>query len=171
MGRTMADNLRDAALDYARRNIPVFPCHHPIDSSIGLVCSCANPKCDPRAKHPRTANGFKDATTDEAIIKEWWGKWPRANIGIPTGAVSGFDVIDIDNDAAKQKLKELVPDTSGAAWQKTGRGWQVAFAHSPDSGLTAHSALGGIVGLDFRGDGGTSSRRQVGISPEIFTLG
>src|SRR3990172_6780089 len=116
-----------AALDYAEQGIPVFPLHNPISSDSGFTCSCANPKCDPKAKHPRTSHGYKDATSDAAIIKEWWSRWPCANIGIPTGAASGFDVIDIDNEQAQQKLRELIPDTSHAALQKTGRGWQVAF--------------------------------------------
>src|SRR3990172_11227437 len=74
-----------AALGYAEQGLPVFPIHSPISSNGGLTCSCANPKCDSKAKHPRTAHGFKDATTDAAIIKEWWSRWPNANIGIPTG--------------------------------------------------------------------------------------
>lgn len=151
---TPAENsLLLAALDYAKRNIPVFPLHNPISSNDGLTCSCADPKCESKAKHPRTAHGFKDATVDQTIIKEWWSRWPRANIGIPTGAASGFDVVDIDNEQAQQKLKELISDTSLAAVQKTGRGWQLAFAHV-ESGLTIASALGGIDGLDFRGNCG-----------------
>ena len=142
-----------AALGYAEQGLPVFPIHSPISSNGGLTCSCANPKCDSKAKHPRTAHGFKDATTDAAIIKEWWSRWPNANIGIPTGTASGIDVIDIDNEQAQQKLKELVPDTSHAALQKTGRGWQLGFAHV-ESGLTIASAIGDIVGLDFRGNTG-----------------
>lgn len=147
------NNLLDAALDYASRGIPVFALHNPISGDSGLTCSCANPKCDSKGKHPRTEHGFKDATVDAEIIKQWWAKWPHANIGVPTGAASGFDVIDVDNEPAQQKLKELIPDTSQAALQKTGRGWQVAFAHV-ECGLTIASALGRIDGLDFRGNNG-----------------
>ena len=149
-----ADNtLLMAALDYAERGFPVFPLHNPISNDGGLTCSCANPKCESKAKHPRTAHGFKDATTDVAVIKEWWSRWPNANIGIPTGAASGFDVIDLDNEQAQQKLKELIPDTSHAAVAKTGRGWQLAFSHV-ESGLTTASEIGDVKGLDFRGTGG-----------------
>jgi putative DNA primase/helicase len=147
-------SLAKAALDYAARGIPVFPSHYPIGTDNGLRCSCGNPECDRKAKHPRTEHGFKDATTLKSLIEQWWAKWPNANIGIPTGAASGFDVIDIDNETAQQKLKEIVGDTAPAALQKTGRGWQLGYAHAVDSGLTIGTAIGGIDGLDFRGDGG-----------------
>lgn len=48
-------------------------------------------------KTPYTAHGLKDATTDEATISLWWQKWPKANIGIATGQVSG-GVCVIDQD-------------------------------------------------------------------------
>ena len=67
----------DAALDYARNGIPIFPAN-PLD------------------KKPLTANGFKDATTDEAQIRAWWLKWPNAMLAAPTGSTSGFWVVDLD---------------------------------------------------------------------------
>jgi hypothetical protein len=47
-------------------------------------------------KHPRTKHGWKDATLDQAQIKEWWDRWPQANIGIATGTASGLWVLDVD---------------------------------------------------------------------------
>ena len=73
----------DAALEYAQRGIPVFPCN-PLD------------------KKPLTSSGFKDATKDEAQVRAWWSKWPNAMIGAPTGPVSGMWVIDLDFDPAKK---------------------------------------------------------------------
>src|ERR1019366_8364168 len=35
-------------------------------------------------------------TTDPSQIKNWWGKWPYANIGIAAGKESDIIVIDID---------------------------------------------------------------------------
>ena len=68
----------ESALAYARlRTWSVFP----------LV---------PKSKKPLTANGFKDATRDEEQIKEWWTRWPNANIGIPTGFENGFFALDVD---------------------------------------------------------------------------
>lgn len=56
--------LLKSALYYAqKKHWPVFP-------------------LKPKAKTPITPNGFKDASTQ---IRTWWGKWSKANIGIPTG--------------------------------------------------------------------------------------
>jgi hypothetical protein len=52
----------------------------------GQGCQC---------KAPLTRNGFKDATTDAAVICEWWRRWPAANVAIATGA-PGPDVLDVD---------------------------------------------------------------------------
>ena len=62
-------SLLDAALDYADRGVPVFPCKR-------------------KDKSPFTRNGFKDATTNEQQIREWWTKSPQAMIGVPTGRAS-----------------------------------------------------------------------------------
>src|SRR5689334_5614339 len=75
-------NELEAAFDYARRGIPVFPTN-PLD------------------KKPLVRNGFKDATVDETQIRAWWTKWPNAMVAAPTGAVSGIWVVDLDLDASK----------------------------------------------------------------------
>ena len=64
--------LREAALHYAKIGIPIFP----------LV---------PRDKIAFAgSHGYKDATTDEKKIVEWWSRHPNANIGIATGDGAGF---------------------------------------------------------------------------------
>lgn len=63
--------LLKGALVYAGRGIPVFP-------------------CEPGGKRPLPADGFPEATTDEARIRWWWGRWPQANVAIPTGERSGL---------------------------------------------------------------------------------
>jgi len=81
-----------AALDYARRGWPLIPLH----AATADGCSCARDECSSVGKHPRTEHGLKDATTDEGVIGRWWDKWPEANVGIVTGAVSGLVVLDVD---------------------------------------------------------------------------
>src|SRR5438105_3493264 len=71
-------SLLDSALEYAALGIPVFPCA--------------------ATKKPLTENGFKDASTEERQVKHWWGRWPEAMIGVPTGPASGIDVLDLDLD-------------------------------------------------------------------------
>ena len=39
--------------------------------------------------------GFKAATTDPSQIRQWWTRWPNANIGIDCGR-SGLVIVDCD---------------------------------------------------------------------------
>ena len=79
-GTKQTDQTNNPTLVTALRvvgfGIPIFPCKP--------------------TKEPLTPHGFKDATTDVRQIRQWWHKWPRAMIGMPTGPASGIDVLDID---------------------------------------------------------------------------
>jgi hypothetical protein len=72
----MPRSTLDVALRYAAGGRPVFPC---VD------------------KKPITAHGFKDATTNDVVIRRWWERWPEAQIATPTGA--GLFVPDVDEPA------------------------------------------------------------------------
>ncbi|MCL6478502.1 MAG: bifunctional DNA primase/polymerase [Peptococcaceae bacterium] len=88
--------------------------------------------------------------TDEEI-REWWSRWPGANLGVATGAVSGLVVLDFDGPAAVDFAKRNgVPPTPCVS---TGKGWHLYFQH-PGQPASNATALGGIKGLDVRGDGG-----------------
>lgn len=76
---------------YARKGLFILPLHSP-DGDGG--CTCNRPSCPSPGKHPRTSNGVHDATTDLDQIREWWSKWPDANIGMATG--HGNPVIEVD---------------------------------------------------------------------------
>lgn len=67
----------EQAIEYACNGFPVFP-------------------VNPHNKAPLTTNGFKDASTDPREIRGQWNWHPTAMIGIPTGATSGFWVLDLD---------------------------------------------------------------------------
>ncbi len=120
---TALSKLGQAALVYSRNGKAVFPLH---GIRTGL-CTCGNPKCENPGKHPRTKHGFKDASTDAAKIREWWTRWPSANIGY---AVIGHVVIDTDGEDGSRVLAELegqygkLPETLKA---KTGRGEHLYF--------------------------------------------
>jgi hypothetical protein len=134
-----ADNqgyLAFAALDYARRGWPVFP-------------------CKPGSKEPATIHGFKDATTDLDQITRWWWYNPAANVAIATGA-PGPDVLDVD----------VKPTGSGwAAFNRLKRAGlltgAVVLVSTRNGGLHAYYAgtgqpSGAIRGqhLDFKARGG-----------------
>jgi Bifunctional DNA primase/polymerase, N-terminal len=105
--------LRDAALGYASRGIPVLPLHYPlphhrdlqalpsgrplVPSAVGAGCSCRDPGCSQIGKHPLGAlapHGVNDATCNRARVLAWWTRHPHANIGLATG--HAFDVLDVD---------------------------------------------------------------------------
>ena len=90
---------------YARLGWPVLPLH----SADNGRCSCGN-----LGEHPRTQHGVNDASTDLVQIDGWWQQWPDANIGIPTGVVSGLVVLDMDprngGDQSNKQLQIDIPD-------------------------------------------------------------
>jgi len=47
------------------------------------------------AKSPYIGNGYKNATTDEQQIRNWWKRWPNAMIGLPMGE-NGMFALDFD---------------------------------------------------------------------------
>ncbi len=133
----------------------IFPLHTPIDDG---VCSCGTADCQSIGKHPRTPRGLKDATTDLEQIKRWWQKWPDANIGIATGAASGFFVVDIDpkNDGLSG-LSELLdriggefPDTAQVI---TGSGGRHFLFRMPEADIRNSAEKLG-AGVDVRANGG-----------------
>lgn len=98
-------------------------------------------------KRPATRNGFKDATRDERQIREWWGQ-AEYNIGLPTGADSGFDVIDIDGPTGFESASTVdMPETHGKV--STPRG---AHLYILPTGLG--NRAGAMPGIDMRSDGG-----------------
>jgi len=103
----------EAALRYAARGWPIFPCRWQ-----GL-----------RRKHPLTAHGHLEASTDAAVTTAWWRRWPDALIGVATGQASGFVVLDIDVKYADR----YGFDTLDA----------LGFAMLPETPM-AHTASGGL---------------------------
>ena len=139
-----------AALGYVERGWAVFPLYWIRDGA----CACGKGDCDSPGKHPRVPNGFKHATKDEDQVRRWWERWPDANIGIRTGAVSGIFVLDIDGDTGDRSVAELqerfalLPDTKIVL---TARGCHLYFVHP---GRPIKNRTGVVPHVDVRGDGG-----------------
>lgn len=130
-----------AAVEYINMGLAVFPIKY-------------------KDKIPLTRNGCKDATTDAAIVKAWWQKYPNANVGIATGLKSGgLFVIDLDIDEDKgingyqtirdwERKNGILPDT----WSSiTGRGGYHLFFKSSKQ-ITNRTGI--LEGVDIRGEGG-----------------
>jgi len=74
-----------------------------MDSTLAIALALASAyPCFPcaRDKRPSCPHGFKDATRDPAALQELFTRYPGPLIGVPTGAVSGIDVLDIDAEHA-----------------------------------------------------------------------
>ncbi|MBP1609535.1 MAG: hypothetical protein H6Q04_1770, partial [Acidobacteria bacterium] len=137
------------ALNYARRGLRVFPIYEPVMGA----CSCGNPNCSSPAKHPRNAHGSSDATTDPAIIMEWWNQWPNASIAIEARDLMVFDADPGKggNETLASLQKELgpLPDT----WHVfTGGGGDHLFYKR--NGTPAKNGTDLRPGFDLRTDGG-----------------
>ncbi len=134
--------MKEYALYYSRLGLAVFP-------------------IKPKSKQPLTEHGLKDASKEPEQIESWWNRWPVANIGIATGAVSGgLVVIDLDVDRDKgidgrvtlrewEAEHEKLPDNTWLAI--TGRGGYHYFYHDTS---TVRNRTGIYEGIDIRGDGG-----------------
>ncbi|WP_137843364.1 bifunctional DNA primase/polymerase [Microbacterium sp. 2FI] len=128
----------DFAVTLAREDIPVFP-------------------CIPGGKRPLTPAGFRDASTLGHLVNAWWRRWPDANIGMPTGPRSGFDVVDVDVRGDESGFAGFLRALS--AHLADG---EIARVHTPSDGMHVYYPATSAqrcwqaarAHIDFRGDGG-----------------
>jgi hypothetical protein len=163
--------LRDAALGYASRGIPVLPLHYPLPHRGDLQiatgdrkpvgpapatgCSCRDPDCGQPGKHPLGAlvpHGLHEATTNRARVLAWWTKQPQANIGLACG--HHFDVLDVDGATGAQAIRAFAGEhdltSSGPLVRTGGGGWHFYLALT---GL-GNNRPAGLAQVDWRGRGG-----------------
>ncbi len=133
----MTDAMLRQALAYARYGWPVLPCL-------------------PGQKIPATQHGFRDATTDEQQITEWFGRGFSWNLAIATGA-PGPDVLDVDQHgpagngyAAYRQLRRAGLADGAAALVRTPAGGMHAYF----TGTGQHNGRLPRHHLDFRSTGG-----------------
>lgn len=114
----------------------------------------------PRGKLPLTLHGAHDATIEEAQLREWWGKWPDANVGITLG---GLVVVDIDprNGGDADALPHPLPNTCIA--QTGGGGSHYLYTAARDVRYNAHP----IPGVDVK----TGSGAYIVVEPSIHESG
>jgi hypothetical protein len=163
--------LRDSALGYASRGVPVLPLHYPLPRrddlqaltgncplagpAVGTGCSCRDPGCSQPGKHPLGAlvpHGVKDATTNRARVLAWWTSHPQANIGLATG--HRFDVLDVDGPVGEQAIRILAAEhglvSSGPVVRTGGGGWHFYLAPTGLGNVHPHD----LSHVDWRGRGG-----------------
>jgi hypothetical protein len=133
----MTDDILRQALAYAARGWPVFP-------------------CQPGRKVPATTHGYRDATTHERQITEWFTRHPGRNLAIATGA-PGPDVLDVDQHgpagsgfSAFASLRHAGLLDGAAAYVRTPSGGM----HVYFTGTDQHNGHLSGHHLDFRSAGG-----------------
>jgi hypothetical protein len=161
--------LRDAAVGYASRGIPVLPLHYPLPHRNGLQpvagdpqaavarvgCSCRDPGCGQVGKHPLGSlvpHGVKDATCNRARILAWWTRHPQANIGLATG--HRFDVLDVDGPTGAHAIQTLATEhglhSSGPLVRTGGDGWHYYLTPTGLGNVQPQD----LAHVDWRGRGG-----------------
>jgi predicted P-loop ATPase len=130
--------MLNSALRYSRMGWAVFP----------LIGKRPDGKLAP--------NGSHDATLDEAVIRDWWLRNPKANIAIATGMK--FWVLDIDTKNAGDETLDEWESEHGklppTIQQVTGtRGTHYLFS-LPSDFIVSNSQGSLGQGVDTRGTGG-----------------
>jgi hypothetical protein len=98
------------------------------------------------------------------MIQEWWRSWPRANVGIRTGGISGLAALDIDGEDGRDSLQKFqaehgnLPATLRALTGRSdsdGKRKGCHYFFKMPQGVTLRNSAGVVgKGLDIRGEGG-----------------
>ncbi len=118
---------------------------------------------NPYNKHPlvKCGVGFCNASNDETQVAKWWTCFPKAMIGLPTGAGNGIFVLDIDVHSEEANglkslsaLKDRGLELPKTYTVRTPSGGLHYWFRYPQ-GLDVRSSAGKIApGLDVRANGG-----------------
>jgi hypothetical protein len=152
-----------AALFYYEQGWSVVPSHRVTRGAAGTFCSCAQGiACTSKGKHPAVpwTKYQTERASREQIIEWFTGKYRDYGVGLITGKVSGFFVIDIDEAPGKpgadtiQNVQMIHGDLPLTVQARTGGGGRHILLRHPGSKYitTAKNVLG--PGVDVRGDGG-----------------
>lgn len=143
----------EAALFYVKLGLPVLP----LEGKVPLM---------------KGSRGLYDATTRADTIRRWWREHPAANIGIPTGKLSGWWVLDVDarhhGFASLEQLQEdarvhaaiggliLEPLEATLTAFTGGGGLHIVYQERSDLPFVLKNKieLGGYEGIDLKVDGG-----------------
>jgi hypothetical protein len=153
------------ALHYARMGWSVVPAHRAIKQQDGsTICTCREgPACISKGKHPAIGwTEYQKRCASEHEIRNWFtGYFAEYGIGIITGAVSGFFVVDVDTGPGKPGLDNIsdlqfingdLPHTVEA--RTGGGGRHILLRHPGPEVWIATNKNTPAPGVDIRGDGG-----------------
>lgn len=92
---------------------------------------------------------FQSRLPTEQEVREWFDRWPDANIGIVTGRISNLVVFDLDSNGAVEYADNEggFPETVKV---KTGKGYHV-YMQAP--GFEVRGSINKELDIDIRADG------------------
>jgi hypothetical protein len=135
-------SLLQHALTWVDRGFPVLP-------------------LQPRGKIPLGSlvpHGCRDASTDPAVVRDWWRRAPCANVGV--APVGGRFVIDLDGPDAVSAFANYCGQHGAAPRTltvRTARGWHLYF----ESAAPVPCSAGRIAPrIDVRAAGGAARRTR-----------
>src|SRR5215472_15098298 len=105
----MPNEIRTAALSYEHLGLSVIP-------------------IEPKGKRAIVEwQEFQSRRASAKEIKQWWAKWPAANVAIVTGEISNCVVVDVDSPDDAHLLHEhiLELDFKAIPRSRTGKGWHL----------------------------------------------
>ena len=144
----MASNL-EHALSYLRQGWSVFPLmpggeRYPDGKGIGK-----KPLADALPNKSWATYQRRKATEQE--VRDWWTKYPTANIAIVTGRISGLVVVDVDPEHGG--TADGLPPT-GLVQETRHGGTQHFYAYPEDVERVPNQVDVAGSGRDIRADGG-----------------
>ena len=95
---------------------------------------------------------YQEEIASDAVIKAWFKKWPKANIGIVTGKISNVCVVDIDTPEGEEAFNAIAPDTLVTPMAHTPKGGKHYYFRC--DGKYPKNNARSLEGCDFRGEGG-----------------
>ena len=123
---TRPEVMHAAAMKYAVHGWPVLPC---------------------RGKVPLTPHGVLDASTEPAVVADWWSRWPSANIGY--AVQPGHVVVDLDREEGLHALAASGFELPATAAVRTARGLHCYYRCE----RPVASRVGVVPGVDLRASG------------------
>lgn len=132
----MSNKMLEAALLYIKSGYSIIP-------------------LQPRDKKPIRGFSwakFNEAPATETEVKEWWTKYPDANIGLITGSVSGVVAIDIDTwkGGSLEQVRAALP--TGLISQTGSGGYHLIYDYPYLNNEPIRNKV--TRGVDIRGDHG-----------------
>ena len=90
---------------------------------------------------------FQSRKPTENEVREWFQKWPNANLGVVTGAISGISIVDLDGPAGMSSATAL--GLASSVVSLTGNGSQLWHQQAD-----VINAVKLFPGVDVRSEGG-----------------